>query len=253
MPQIYNTRGKQASIWHDISAYAATAYNDPILFGGALTQQQACIDLNDPCTGRNNPPSQGWYQLFSDIAADPATAAGTEFMNWSTDIAWFPNAGTIAKEGELREVPSLEDATSELRAKYEAGRARLAEHLARVVPQGKPADPAGSDGEESGIMSNQDIYGPIARKINLQNWYQGRVDGAIVAAYAGSERHLRTSPLLLVQALSPDGMGGGPLQAYRPPNATGMLRIVSSAGDLLVLATDDGSQYAFDLRSRQWQ
>ena len=85
IPEIYNTAEVNAWQWYRISLYSALYKGNKISFPGTLTQYQACQQMGG-CSGIDNPPSQGWTQLFNSVGADSRTALTN--IRWSTDIMW---------------------------------------------------------------------------------------------------------------------------------------------------------------------
>lgn len=85
IPEIYNTAGVNAEQWYRISLYSAIYQSGRIYFPGTLTQYQACQQMGG-CSGVDNPPSQGWTQLFNAVGSDSRTSLTN--IRWSTDIMW---------------------------------------------------------------------------------------------------------------------------------------------------------------------
>ena len=86
MPEIYNTRGVSASQWQFVARWGVDHRQKLMLFTAAFTQHQACKDHpEDPCTGRDNTPEQGWKQLWDALSKDPQTA---QTPLSSTDVRW---------------------------------------------------------------------------------------------------------------------------------------------------------------------
>lgn len=94
-PQIYREDGLQASQWQQLSAYGASTHGKRMVFGGAMTQYQACFDTNNACghdtsgTGDDlrNHPNEGWQQLYNAINASTSTRGP---VRYSSDIRWDP-------------------------------------------------------------------------------------------------------------------------------------------------------------------
>lgn len=93
VPQIYASSGVNADQWYRMSLYSISRNNgtgNRIVFAGSMTQEQACIDQNQPspdCDNKNQGPDTGWRQLNDAIQADPQTRLSLP-IRWSTDISW---------------------------------------------------------------------------------------------------------------------------------------------------------------------
>lgn len=85
LPEIYSTSGISAAQWQLLALWAYDTHNSNMTFAGSLTQWQACIDRNAPCTGTNNKPLDGWLQFYRELSKDSKTA---QYLNWSTDLRW---------------------------------------------------------------------------------------------------------------------------------------------------------------------
>jgi len=107
VPEIYSET--LAREWENLADWAATCYSIPytntlcepqrlggnrsMQFSGAMTQHQACIDLDyDPkCYPLLfNEPPVGWQQLWQALnnPNTPVTNQGASALQWSTDISW---------------------------------------------------------------------------------------------------------------------------------------------------------------------
>ncbi len=53
----------------DASDWAAINSTNPMLFVGALSQNQACIDEGLSCTGTDNTPNQAWTDLYNAVGS----------------------------------------------------------------------------------------------------------------------------------------------------------------------------------------
>jgi hypothetical protein len=81
VPQIYTNDGAQAQQWAAISAWgAAHGSSGAIKWAAALSQYQACIDHNDPCSGTSNTPYQSWQQLTSASGTAPYFTSEMSFQ-----------------------------------------------------------------------------------------------------------------------------------------------------------------------------
>lgn len=90
VPEIYGSSGTNAKQWANLSRYAYNQHGYPITFSGTLSQYQACIDVNDPCTPQSpgatkNTPDTSWTQLYNELAAVSTTAMSPR---WSDNIRW---------------------------------------------------------------------------------------------------------------------------------------------------------------------
>lgn len=93
IPQIYRNDGLTAQQWYEIAVYSVETQQEQMLFAGALTQYQACIDRPDyesvdppsRCRGGDQPPEHGWRQLWTEMNNDSRTAHD---LRWSSDIRW---------------------------------------------------------------------------------------------------------------------------------------------------------------------
>lgn len=98
LPQIYREDGTQPRQWQKISLYGAQHEDARLGFVGALTQMGAYQDLRDereenPCPGSENPPEDGWTQLYEALNSDPLTQQ--DELRWSTDIRWKHPGGLL--------------------------------------------------------------------------------------------------------------------------------------------------------------
>lgn len=90
LPEIYAVNGVHAKQWKYLNWYAANVKNSKMVFAGALTQYQACQQVGGCGAGNlavNNPPSEGWWQLYNELNSDPTTAQS--FLPWSSDMRWM--------------------------------------------------------------------------------------------------------------------------------------------------------------------
>ncbi len=94
LPQIYRRDGVMAQQWYDMSLYAFQNHGASMAVRGPLTQMQACLQdratsptaciyLPDPKQSTDNPPDQGWQQLWGELNKDPRTSVILRFL---TDI-----------------------------------------------------------------------------------------------------------------------------------------------------------------------
>lgn len=96
LPQIYRTDGQNADQWYYLSLYMYLQGSEPIGFWGSLTESSACAEKGGCATGTDdaidNPPNEGWRQLWNNVVIDPRTASnlsGSPFeIPFSTDISW---------------------------------------------------------------------------------------------------------------------------------------------------------------------
>jgi hypothetical protein len=88
LPEIYNTYWISAQQWQNLNVYAVSI-GHKMFFYGAMTQQQACTDLEhigicDPSI--INSPAQGWQQLYLALNGNPATSQSS--LTFVTDAGW---------------------------------------------------------------------------------------------------------------------------------------------------------------------
>ncbi len=87
LPQIYAENGVSAAQWQFLANWAwQNRQQSNIDYKGVITQFQACIDRNDPCSGTKNSPEQGWQQFYDKLQSSPNTAQ--PILNWLTDVSW---------------------------------------------------------------------------------------------------------------------------------------------------------------------
>lgn len=86
VPQIYRTDGVQATQWWAISLYGAKYQGSKARFRSSLTQYQACQQRQNCPPSTQNPPDQGWRQLWDAVNHDSRTLMG---IPWSTDVQWL--------------------------------------------------------------------------------------------------------------------------------------------------------------------
>lgn len=85
LPEIYRQDGTNAKQWQQLTLYTTVKHNNLMLFKGSMTQYQACIDQNDPCTGLKNTRTQGYQQLWDRMNSDSRTA---QTPDSATDLTW---------------------------------------------------------------------------------------------------------------------------------------------------------------------
>ncbi len=84
LPLIYATDGANAVQWYQMSLYSFTTYGYPMSIRGTMTQYRACLQRPLSCDDSvKNSPSDGYFQLYDALNADPHTA---QPLFWSTDI-----------------------------------------------------------------------------------------------------------------------------------------------------------------------
>lgn len=99
----------QARQWQKISLYGYTLYNSiagKVVFGGSLTQWNAC-NQRGGCAAGYNTPEAGWTQLMEQLnnmdpayhgyanppstcTAPPGCHRTDQHVGWSSDIMWYP-------------------------------------------------------------------------------------------------------------------------------------------------------------------
>jgi hypothetical protein len=80
IPQIYDYG--QAQEWAGISAWGAAHGNSgAIQWAAALSQYQACIDHNDPCSGTDYTPYQSWQELTALSGVAPYYATEMSYQS----------------------------------------------------------------------------------------------------------------------------------------------------------------------------
>lgn len=92
LPEIYTASGTQAAQWFNLALYSQIVKGQQLSVYGVMTDYAA-----DPTM---NSPESGWNQFAGYIGSSSVTsgylAAGTPFMQWSTDISWNLNRlGTV--------------------------------------------------------------------------------------------------------------------------------------------------------------
>ena len=89
-PEIYSVDRSNARQWQYVSLYSKINYGNPIGFLGVLTQSKACQQRNN-CSSNtsnatDNPPEEGWEQLWGELYNDPNTTV-SDIPNLS-DMSW---------------------------------------------------------------------------------------------------------------------------------------------------------------------
>lgn len=100
LPEIYTESGIMAEQWQGISNAGPAAGLAPVSFAGELTENGTCqIPGVTWCTGIDNPPAQGWDQLYQQLNSSPATAQ--QSLPWSSDITYssVPSSGSASSSG----------------------------------------------------------------------------------------------------------------------------------------------------------
>ena len=105
LPEIYNSAN--AAAWAGLSLYGYQHYGESMVFSGALTEFQACVQRPSDSTCKSRftkkqlagckglPTSNlcvaaiasGWQQLYDKLKANSRTAQET--LPWSTDVKWI--------------------------------------------------------------------------------------------------------------------------------------------------------------------
>ena len=92
-PEIYLRDNRQARQWQQISYYGQVVHGSRVYVSGVLTQKRACDEtdptkpLTERCSyrGTDNPPEQGWTQLWQRLNARDETRQSIRFLS---DISW---------------------------------------------------------------------------------------------------------------------------------------------------------------------
>lgn len=97
IPQMYATSGVNARQWYQIALFSLVSHQQPMYFGGVLTQHGACADKTrelgakpSVCVDADQTAEEGWTKLWTVLNDDPRTAQEIE---WATDIRWDISKG----------------------------------------------------------------------------------------------------------------------------------------------------------------
>jgi hypothetical protein len=87
---------------------------------------------------------------------------------------------------------------------------------------------------------------------NVENMWQGQRSDTSFQVFAGSSPNDPAKGLLLVIVMDPERPTGS-IQAYPAPDGASALRILEVTGTLVQIESSEGSRFAFDLGTRQFQ
>jgi len=276
LPEIYLTSGVNAQQWALLSLYSNTAKGYTFEFMGVFTQMQACIQAKGQCTGVDNSPADGWNQLSTELSRDPRTM---NMPRWSTDIKWWDSVVTapatavpLAANTNDQAGPSLyqdlanqlqdslaspdlnQEARSMLQGKLDNTQRMIAEQAAgraRPAPKDAKALPAMSK------VLNPDFQAGIfdgaggvfhSWEGDFQNHWQGIVDGQFVFVSGGSLSDDLSQGIVMVMSVSADRLNVQK-NIYRSPAGTGSLQVVRVEWPDIYLASQNGQNLVFDIRS----
>ena len=276
IPEIYNTRGVNAQQWARLSLYSVTAKGYPIEFPGVLTQYLACTQA-DPaqCAGVDNTPLQGWTQLVTELKKDSRTAW---FPRWSTDIRWgfdqvgseltftpdqvsqaalpdysgahFAQALTLPKLDSQMKASLVEKLANadQLLADRTFAEAHLAPKDAALAPK---APLVGDTGFPVGIFEGA---GGVAHgwEGNFINHWQDSVGSEYVIVSAGSNAEDPTAGLIMVMRVSGNRTQFS-RKFYPTPQKVGPVKVVEVTGSEIIVATENGTRFYFNLSSATFQ
>lgn len=272
LPLIYLTNGVHAQQWASLSQYGVENHGSRMDFTGVFTQSQACEQWG--CSGTDNTPEQAYRQLYDELNKSPETA---QELNWSTDIRWilreeaypdlYPSGGKAASPGELTLQQTIDALRAELAspglsadaqqnliekwAMLESIAANI--HLAKANPapkSGRSAPETTLSGEpdfQTGIRAGGAIAG-LPYGAQLANIWQDQVNGDYLQVGAGSAPGIPSQGAVYILVTSRD-KAASTAQMVLAKEGSGMLSIIEVTEASLVLQSESGLTYHFDLGS----
>lgn len=274
LPEIYRRDGVNAKQWALLSQYSVTQYGIGMEFIGVFTQWKACQKSSpDQCInlGLDNTPAQGWMQLYTELAKNPATA---QSPRWSTDIKWWDNlpfdpippvsAGDVIQTTtdlaqdrinrveQLLKQPNLSQkardfAKGKLESAYRVVADRNEGNKSPASKQAKSAaippqtqDPAFKEGIFEGMG------GPIPGwEALITNHWQGKVSGGYRLVSAGASASDEQQGVVVVVDVNDERMLTS-RRLVQAPQKTGQLTITQITAEGIGLVGKDGSRWVFD-------
>lgn len=275
LPLIYLTNGVHAQQWAYLSRYGVSEHGSRINFTGVFTQSQACAQWG--CSGTDNTPEEAYEQLYTELTQYPATA---QDLNWSTDIRWilreeaYPEIygsadGIDSSDLSVSISESIETLHSDLANPFlaEETRENLEEKLAMLerllaeksLAKANPADklgrftlitdPAGDPVFQTGLLPNGDIAG-LPYGALLSSIWQNRVAEGYLQIGAGSVPGNPNQGALYI-LLTGQNKTDFTARMIQLDEGSGMLRIIGTAENHLILQSDFGNSYIFNIETRE--
>ncbi len=272
LPLIYLTNGIHAQQWAFLSQYSVANHGAKMDFTGVFTQSQACEQWG--CNGTDNTPEEAYQQLYQELNKYPATA---QELDWRTDIRWllreeaYPDiyrssisSSTDSRTsldlliGDLQETDQDTALTSEM-AESLTVKLNLLQNLADNISRSQ-ADPAMkadrssialptiSDPEFiSGIIPGGTIAGlPYGTAVN-NLWQATTAEGYLqIAAGSIAEDPDQGSLFILFTSLNKTQSTSTLVLA---PERSGSLMILAEEDNGLVIQSEDGTIYRFNLQT----
>ncbi len=271
LPLIYRTDGIQAEQWAHLSRYSVSQHGAPMAFTGVFTQYQACQQTT--CDGTDNTPYEAYQQLTAALSKSPDTAME---LQWMTDIRWIlsselPESRTTTEKDQdidhvlpqqtlINQIQfSLNNAQpgSQMQTSLEE-KLQLLDYAALKVEESQnnrankdtlsSSSLAESNDPEfrSGIIPDGSLVG-LPYGMNVNNIWQGQVDGGYLQIAAGSAPDSPQQGALYIVFTNSDKTSSQSKLILTPEN-TGKLFILESRDYGLVLQGEKGTIYIFDLQ-----
>jgi len=102
---------------------------------------------------------------------------------------------------------------------------------------------------DTGIIADDE---PPTRDYVVRNRWGGNVEGGQVIVFAGALASDETQGVVLVQRVSSDGASSAPVP-YQTSIRSGALHVTSVQGPRIMLATDTGTRFVFNLASLRFE
>jgi len=270
LPLIFRTDGIQAEQWAHLSRYSFSQHGARMEFTGVFIQFQAC--QQGTCNGTDNTPYEAYQQLTSALRTSPDTAMD---LNWMTDIRWIlatelpksrtasesnqDEEDTMSQQGLMDHIQlSLEnpDLDPQMQASLQEKINLL--NAAALNAQESLLDRTGKDAIgpsiiaechdpefKSGIITGGSIAGiPYGMQVN--NTWQARLDNGYlqIAAGASPDNPQQGAIFILLTSLDKTSTQSSLIIT---PEDTGMLLILESKDNELLIQAEDETRFIIDL------
>jgi hypothetical protein len=236
-------------------------------FVGSFTQCQACLQRTGDysCPYLDNKPAEGWQQLYNELITDGVGQG----IRWATDIFWLgdsaqvdPNLCNTTKSplmgGSLEQRERLlatalnsmtlpGEMVVSLSEKLDITRSvifnqRNSPTAEKIAPVSFPD--MGSPAYKIGIFEGDEgLFRPW--QVQISNRWQGWDGEVKVQVLAGTQSADTAAGVIFVWRSD----GSDDWQAFPAPVGLGGLRILSAAGDELVLQAESGSPVVFNWKT----
>jgi hypothetical protein len=99
----------------------------------------------------------------------------------------------------------------------------------------------------TGIQENREAP-PGYKGITVTNIWQGKLEGKLLAVYAGRSWEDPQQGLLVIYSIK-QNMAPISVNEYKTPTKSGTIKIVKESNDKLVLESENGTTFTFDIKT----